>query len=123
MNICLNPIDALEEMAQQGHSAKGYWENNLPYHLKYTHRQLPTIRISTLLVDDKWVQIQMADNASDIDAEAIAKIHPPFYTTKPMRSSTVWVGRFLIKLFKPMKVICTALPRLGAVLSLSLKIP
>ncbi|MEG4803410.1 ATP-binding protein [Microcoleus sp. ARI1-B5] len=88
MNICSNAIDALEQIAQQGHSAKGYWPNNLPDHLQYTYCQLLTIHIRTLLVDGKWVQIHIADNGSGIDADAIAKIYDPFYTTKPIGYGT-----------------------------------
>ncbi|WP_228057044.1 sensor histidine kinase [Tychonema sp. LEGE 07203] len=47
-----------------------------------------TIRIRTLLVDGQWVQVHIADNGSGIDAEAIAKIYDPFYTTKPIGYGT-----------------------------------
>ncbi|MEG4498127.1 ATP-binding protein [Microcoleus sp. F10-C6] len=83
MNIFSNAIDALEQMAAQGRYTKGYWENNLPDRLQNTHCQLLKIRIRTLLVDGKWVQIRIADNGTGIDAETIAKIYDPFYTTKP----------------------------------------
>ncbi|MEG4343566.1 ATP-binding protein [Microcoleus sp. A003_D6] len=88
MNICSNAIDALEQMAQQGHSTKDYWKNNFDEHLHNTHCQLLKIRIRTLLVDGKWVQIRIADNGSGIDADAIAKIYDPFYTTKPIGYGT-----------------------------------
>ncbi|MBD0341749.1 MAG: HAMP domain-containing histidine kinase, partial [Microcoleus sp. Co-bin12] len=88
MNICSNAIDALEKMAQQGDATKGYWQKRFPDHLLYTHCQLLTIRISTLLVDGKWVQIRIADNGNGIDSDAIAKIYDPFYTTKPIGSGT-----------------------------------
>jgi hypothetical protein len=88
MNICSNAIDALEQMAQQGEATKGYWQKRFPDHLLYTHCQLLTIRISTLLVDGKWVQIRIADNGNGIDSDAIAKIYDPFYTTKPIGSGT-----------------------------------
>ncbi|MEG4942658.1 ATP-binding protein [Microcoleus sp. F4-D5] len=88
MNIFSNAIDALEQMAAQGRSSKGYWENNLPDRLQNTHCQLLKIRIRTLLVDGKWVQIRIADNGTGIDAETIAKIYDPFYTTKPIGYGT-----------------------------------
>jgi hypothetical protein len=88
MNICSNAIDALEQMAQQGDSTKGYWQKKFPDHLQYSHCQLLTIRISTLLVDGKWVQIRIADNGNGIDSDAIAKIYDPFYTTKPIGYGT-----------------------------------
>jgi signal transduction histidine kinase len=88
MNICSNAIDALEQMAQQGDSTKGYWQKKFPDHLLYTHCQLLIIRISTLLVDGKWVQIRIADNGNGIDSDAIAKIYDPFYTTKPIGYGT-----------------------------------
>jgi two-component system NtrC family sensor kinase len=88
MNIFSNAIDALEQMAQQGDSTKGYWQKRFPDHLLYTHCPLLTIRIRTLLVDGKWVQIRIADNGNGIDSDAIAKIYDPFYTTKPIGSGT-----------------------------------
>jgi two-component system NtrC family sensor kinase len=88
MNIFSNAIDALEQMAQQGDATKGYWQKRFPDHLLYTHCQLLTIRISTLLVDGKWVQIRIADNGNGIDSDAIAKIYDPFYTTKPIGYGT-----------------------------------
>jgi len=88
MNICSNAIDALEQMAQQADATKGYWQKRFPNHLLYTQCQLLTIRIRTLLVDGKWVQISIADNGNGIDSDAIAKIYDPFYTTKPIGSGT-----------------------------------
>ncbi|NQE35269.1 sensor histidine kinase [Microcoleus asticus] len=88
MNIFSNAIDALEQRAQQGHSTKGYWENNFDEHLHNTHCQLLKIRICTLLVEGNWVQIRIADNGTGIDSDAIAKIYDPFYTTKPIGYGT-----------------------------------
>ena len=88
MNICSNAIDALEQMAQQADATKGYWQKRFPDHLLYTHCQLLTIRISTLLVDGKWVEIRIADNGNGIDSDALAKIYDPFYTTKPIGYGT-----------------------------------
>ncbi|WP_373537533.1 sensor histidine kinase [Microcoleus sp.] len=89
MNICSNAIDALEQMAVQKHSVKkDCWGKNLPDRLQYAHCKRLTIRIRTLLVDGQWVQIHIADNGSGIDAEAIAKIYDPFYTTKPIGYGT-----------------------------------
>ncbi len=88
MNICSNAIDALEQMAVQKHLIKNCWENKLPDCLQFTHCPLLKIRIRTLLVDGKWVQIHIADNGTGIDAETIAKIYDPFYTTKPIGYGT-----------------------------------
>ncbi|MEG4441748.1 ATP-binding protein [Microcoleus sp. AT9_B5] len=88
MNIISNAIDALEQMAQQGHSTNGYWENNVDENLHNTNCKLLKIRIRTLLVDGKRVQIRIADNGSGIDSDAIAKIYDPFYTTKPIGYGT-----------------------------------
>ena len=88
MNIFSNAIDALEQVAQQERSARGYGQKNYHNHLPMTHCQLLTIRIRTLLVDGKGVQIRIADNGSGIDAEAIAKIYDPFFTTKPIGYGT-----------------------------------
>ncbi|MEG5034306.1 ATP-binding protein [Microcoleus sp. AT3-A2] len=88
MNICSNAIDALEQIVQEGYSTNGYWENNLSDHLQNAYCPLLKIRIRTLLVDDKWVQIHIADNGTGIDYDAIAKIYDPFYTTKPIGAGT-----------------------------------
>ncbi|MEG4351546.1 ATP-binding protein [Microcoleus sp. LAD1_D3] len=88
MNIFSNAIDALEQMAAQGVSTKAYWDNNFDDHLPNPHCPLLKIRIRTLLVDGKWVQIHIADNGTGIDAETIAKIYDPFYTTKPIGYGT-----------------------------------
>ncbi|MEG4420062.1 ATP-binding protein [Microcoleus sp. LAD1_D5] len=88
MNIFSNAIDALEQMAAQGVSTNAYWDNNFDDHLPNPHCQLLKIRIRTLLVDGKWVQIHIADNGTGIDPETIAKIYDPFYTTKPIGYGT-----------------------------------
>jgi len=88
MNIFSNAIDALEKMAQQADATKNYWQKIFPDLLHYTHCPLLTIRIRTLLVDGKWVQIRIADNGNGIDSDAVARIYDPFYTTKPIGSGT-----------------------------------
>lgn len=88
MNIFSNAIDALEQMAQQENSVTGYSEINSRDHLKYPDCELLKIHIRTLLVDNKFVQIRIADNGSGIEAEALAKIYDPFYTTKPIGYGT-----------------------------------
>jgi two-component system NtrC family sensor kinase len=88
MNILSNAIDALEQIVQQGYSTNGYWENNFCDDLQHTYCPLLKIRIRTLLVDGKWVQIHIADNGTGIDYDAIAKIYDPFYTTKPIGAGT-----------------------------------
>ena len=88
MNIFSNAIDALEQMAAQGGSTKAYWDNNFDDNLQNAHCPLLKIRIRTLLVDGKWVQIHIADNGTGIDAETSAKIYDPFYTTKPIGYGT-----------------------------------
>jgi signal transduction histidine kinase len=88
MNICSNAIDALEQIVQEGYSTNGYWENNFCDYLPNAHCPLLKIRIRTLLVDGKWVQIHIADNGTGIDYDAIAKIYDPFFTTKPVGAGT-----------------------------------
>ncbi|MEG4274215.1 MULTISPECIES: ATP-binding protein [unclassified Microcoleus] len=88
MNICSNAIDALEQIVDQGYTTNGYWENNFSDNLQNTYCPLLKIRIRTVLVDDKWVQIHIADNGTGIDYDAIAKIYDPFYTTKPIGAGT-----------------------------------
>ena len=88
MNICSNAIDALEQIVHQGYSSNGSWGNNFSDTLQNTYCPLLKIRIRTVLVDGKWVQIHIADNGPGIDYDAIAKIYDPFYTTKPIGAGT-----------------------------------
>ena len=67
---------------------KAIGKKKFPDHLLSTHCQLLTIRISTLLVDAKWVEIRIADNGNGIDSDALGKIYDPFYTTKPIGYGT-----------------------------------
>lgn len=46
------------------------------------------IWISTMLTEEKTVQIRIADNGIGISPDIISKVFDPFYTTKPVGSGT-----------------------------------
>ncbi|MDY7023386.1 MAG: ATP-binding protein, partial [Cyanobacteriota bacterium] len=75
MNILSNAIDALEEKIQQQTPQE---------RIKHPSR----IKISTTIVNKKWVKIAIADNGSGIPPEVQRKIFDPFFTTKPIGKGT-----------------------------------
>ncbi|MGD1808119.1 ATP-binding protein [Dapis sp. BLCC M126] len=68
MNILANAIDALETSEQEN--------------------QLRQITIHTSQVDDKWVEIAIADNGCGISPSIQNQIFNPFFTTKPVGKGT-----------------------------------
>ena len=66
MNIINNAIDALEE----------------------SETQSATIKISTQLLDEDWVSIQIVDNGPGIPEDIKTKLFDPFFTTKPVGKGT-----------------------------------
>ncbi|HEY9747725.1 MAG TPA: ATP-binding protein, partial [Allocoleopsis sp.] len=68
MNILVNAIDALEEQSERHGPSQ--------------------IEISTAVVDEKWIQIAIADNGPGISPEIQARIFNPFFTTKPVGKGT-----------------------------------
>ena len=82
MNILDNAIDALEEvMAFPGTVGTRVMEESSNY-------QSPTINISTSVVDNYQVLIQIADNGSGMTEEVRRRLFDPFFTTKPVGSGT-----------------------------------
>ncbi len=77
MNILANGIDAIEEAL-------------MAYDMTMPNSQcpIPTISISTSLLDSNLVQIRISDTGTGMRAEVIEKIFDPFYTTKPVGSGT-----------------------------------
>lgn len=68
MNILGNAIDALTELRTSDTTAKIY--------------------ISTVIIDENWVRICIADNGTGIDQEVSKNIFNPFFTTKPVGKGT-----------------------------------
>lgn len=80
MNILTNAIDALEE--QIGHRG---WTT------KYTEEDIFKpfkIRISTKVIEKKWVYISICDNGPGIKEEVLDKLFDPFFTTKEVGKGT-----------------------------------
>lgn len=71
MNLLSNAIDALEESIENGQ-----------IHIS------PTIKISTTLINDKEMMIQISDNGIGIPEEILHKLFDPFFTTKPVGKGT-----------------------------------
>jgi len=74
MNILTNAIDALEENV-----------NKTP---DGTSANLRQITIHTSVVDERWVQIAIADNGPGISKQVQQRIFDPFFTTKPVGKGT-----------------------------------
>ncbi|MBW4612436.1 MAG: GAF domain-containing sensor histidine kinase [Desmonostoc vinosum HA7617-LM4] len=70
MNLIANAIDALEESLANYKEQKGQ------------------IRISTHILDSKWVKIQIADNGPGIHESLQKRLFEPFFTTKPIGKGT-----------------------------------
>lgn len=68
MNVVSNAIDALEEAG--------------------TYEGMPTIRISTQVIEEQAVVIRISDNGIGIPKEILSRIFDPFFTTKPIGKGT-----------------------------------
>ena len=77
MNILVNAIDSLEEQ---------FSTQKLANDLFPTHK--PWIKITTTIVEDRWVIIRIADNGQGMTAEQSSKLFDPFFTTKPVGKGT-----------------------------------
>lgn len=75
INIFNNAIDAFEEDNE---------DPPLPAHK--THSKI--LRISTRVLDGKWVEIRIFDNGSGMSEEVVEQIFNPFFTTKPVGKGT-----------------------------------
>ncbi|MEA5582220.1 ATP-binding protein [Nodularia harveyana UHCC-0300] len=80
MNILSNAIDALED------SIKSQFIDNSQ--LEKPNKLVPTIHIRTQVIDDKWVEISIADNGGGINGKISEKLFEPFFTTKPIGKGT-----------------------------------
>ncbi|WP_231506097.1 HAMP domain-containing sensor histidine kinase [Planktothrix serta] len=74
MNLLSNAIDALQEC----------WEEQNQIYLS----QQPQITITTRVIDQKWIEILVKDNASGIPPDVKSRIFDPFFTTKPVGKGT-----------------------------------
>lgn len=82
MNILSNSIDALEEyLAQLATEA---------HHAAKTKLKSfkPLIHISTRMLNEDWIRIQLADNGLGIAETAQNRLFDPFFTTKPVGKGT-----------------------------------
>ncbi|WGV25508.1 ATP-binding protein [Halotia branconii] len=78
MNILTNAIDALEDT-----SINGRWSK-----INSTTEDYPLIKISTEVIDEKWIVIKIADNGSGMSEQVRSKLFDPFFTTKPVGKGT-----------------------------------
>jgi two-component system, NtrC family, sensor kinase len=87
MNLLGNGIDAVEEVVGNGSLVIGN-EKEPNYQLPITNYQLPTIRISTEVINENWVRIRIADNGAGMTESVQEQLFKPLFTTKPVGKGT-----------------------------------
>ncbi|HAX77836.1 MAG TPA: hypothetical protein DCY88_18855, partial [Cyanobacteria bacterium UBA11372] len=93
MNLITNALDALE-MGNEIDAKKplkstedSSWLNTqCPLALALCH--VPTIRITTEVINRDWVAIRIADNGSGMSEEVRSRLFNTFFTTKPVGKGT-----------------------------------
>ncbi|WP_254447098.1 response regulator [Dolichospermum sp. UHCC 0259] len=75
MNILVNAIDAIEE-------------KKTSLNLTESNSNLDQIIIRTKIIDEKWIQIAIADNGNGISVNVKNRIFDPFFTTKEIGKGT-----------------------------------
>ncbi|WP_353932140.1 ATP-binding protein [Okeanomitos corallinicola TIOX110] len=85
MNIINNSIDAIEDLVISGHWLKSRLQKTGNVTEKI---QPPTICITTKLIDNNWIEINIIDNGLGIEPELQNQIFNPFFTTKPVGKGT-----------------------------------
>ncbi|MHC5671990.1 ATP-binding protein [Nostoc sp.] len=78
MNILANAIDALEASAINSQTTDNQ---------KLTKNNLQ-IQIKTEVIDEKWIEISIADNGLGINEQVRSKVFDPFFTTKAVGKGT-----------------------------------
>jgi two-component system, NtrC family, sensor kinase len=87
MNILSNSIDALEEYLAQLDTESYNAAQNAAQNQKLKSFK-PLIQISTRMLSENWIRIQLADNGLGM-AEAVQnRLFDPFFTTKPVGKGT-----------------------------------
>jgi two-component system, NtrC family, sensor kinase len=75
MNILVNSIDAIEEIATKHSPQESGADAN-------------RITIQTTLVESEWVQIAIADTGIGMSESVLQRVFDPFFTTKPVGKGT-----------------------------------
>ncbi|GET37968.1 ATP-binding protein [Microseira wollei] len=93
MNLIGNGIDAIEEVIGNGiprqiQGTKGNENETTNSPLPIPNYQLPTIRISTEVINSDWVRIRISDNGVGMTAEVQEQLFNPFFTTKSTGKGT-----------------------------------
>lgn len=104
MNILVNAIDALEDL-----SAKRTLQEN--------QNNPGQITIRTTAIDERWVQVTIADNGGGIPQNIQKRIFDPFFTTKPIGQGTgmgMSISHQIITEKHQGKLICNSTPGQGA---------
>jgi len=83
MNILSNSIDALEEyLTQIEDKSCNPTQNQRNYPFR------PLIHISTCMINEDWIRIQLTDNGSGMTEAVQNRLFDPFFTTKPVGKGT-----------------------------------
>jgi two-component system NtrC family sensor kinase len=80
INILANAIDALDEVTYPPKTDETSANESSP--------PLPTITIRTVMVDQQWVEVAIANNGPPIPEALCQRIFEPFFTTKPVGKGT-----------------------------------
>jgi two-component system, NtrC family, sensor kinase len=83
MNILSNSIDALEEYLTQLEAES----HNVAHNPKLKVFK-PLIQISTRMLNEHWIRIQIADNGLGMAGAVQNRLFDPFFTTKPVGKGT-----------------------------------
>ncbi|MGD1900849.1 MAG: ATP-binding protein [Geitlerinemataceae cyanobacterium] len=85
INILANAIDALEEKRLLTLTASPQADAESQTH---TTERPGTIKLSTRAIEERWIEIEIADNGAGIPEGVQARIFEPFFTTKDVGSGT-----------------------------------
>lgn len=85
MNILANAIDALEASALNSQYSEVNTQKTESQKLINNN---PQIQIKTELIDEKWIEVSIADNGLGINEQVRSKLFDPFFTTKTVGKGT-----------------------------------